>query len=70
MADHRLLRSKRDNYPQLKVDRKNKRFISGAGVFLLLGIGGINPLTWGRRNGQVTTQPGEGPHNPFPEMDG
>lgn len=77
MADHRRLRSKRDNYPQLKADRKNKRFISVAGVFLLLAAAavvvvgvGINPLTRGHRSDQVTPSPGEGPHNLIAEYQG
>lgn len=51
MADHRRLTSKRDNYPQLKADRKNKRFISVAGLFLLLVAEGTEPLTSWRGGG-------------------
>lgn len=59
MADHKRLTSKRDNYPQLKADRKNKRFISVAGFFLLLMAEGTKPLTswWGCGVGLKMTRP-------------
>lgn len=39
MADHRPSTSLRDNYLQLKTDRKNNHFISSAGVFLQMLVG-------------------------------
>lgn len=65
MADHRPSRSERDYYLQLKADRKNKRFISSAGVFLLFRWG-LN--SWqGPKEWPGHSIPGEGSYKSLVE---